>query len=350
MTYRRTRQDLIDILEIQLSSLVEKCLAFDSGDRTKAYEMSGILRTLLKHKGSSKSLLKQLGLREEIRFDQTFKEPNFDIIISSVAVIVKDTISVEDGIDYLPYFTETESPKFISFEDWYNQIVLFYKNHYSISRSELIDIVAEKFDVHVDPSIDEKFHELINATNEAIGWNWTKNGILHKHISTPILSTIRQISHELLVSLRPHLLQDIDLNDIYFSMLGEIKRMRLDHDIKLLDTLKYHAKFFRSVGENFEVIKFSKPFKWLSKKGEPLLEELLKDKINNLVMVEIENRIKKKTIMNGENEISISDSIMFTEDLYGVIFTDRSERKIIRKIDLNATIKVLFKKIKAVNT
>ena len=54
-----------------------------------------------------------------------------------------------------------------------------------------------------------------------IGFTWIKNSKRTDHLQTPLFPSIRQISHELIVSSREHFKEVIDFDELYFNKMNQ---------------------------------------------------------------------------------------------------------------------------------
>jgi hypothetical protein len=104
---------------------------------------------------------------------------------------------------YVPYLDDVPDRCFglVPFEDFWNRIVLVDGNGSVFTRKDLILTVADQDGgAHVDPTIDKKYAAL--ARNNSMGWKIEYGDGGEKVLSGVELSTVRQIGHEILRSLR----------------------------------------------------------------------------------------------------------------------------------------------------
>ena len=108
------------------------------------------------------------------------------------------------GAEYLPLVAAGElpfPPKLVPFADWWNEPVLKDGKSRLLSRRELVANVADTDGgAHVDPELDEAYMEL--SRNNSLGWVFQGDDATEPLKGRPELACMRQIAHEVLLTLR----------------------------------------------------------------------------------------------------------------------------------------------------
>jgi hypothetical protein len=89
----------------------------------------------------------------------------------------------------------------VPFDMWWGRIVIADKKGNTFNRRGLILAVANKDGgAHVDPGLDAAFAQL--SRYSSLEWKFYSSNGIEKDFTNPELSSIRQITHEVLKSLR----------------------------------------------------------------------------------------------------------------------------------------------------
>lgn len=206
----RSIEELEKELEIQLRFLVRSAQAFDEGDQTEARRMATTIRLLVHDTRNSKSLLDQLDMKI-IGFNDTAGPPNYDNKIGHLGLLHLRLSSKFSG--FVPSYDEGpyQEGLVVSFDYWWKeQVVLIDRRSQEFTRKDLVLSVADQDGgAHLDPIINESYKTL--SRDNSIGW-------ISAPINTPLIDVfmgkntspannpvppcIRQITHELIKSIR----------------------------------------------------------------------------------------------------------------------------------------------------
>ena len=137
-------QKLIDQLRIKVKFLGKSSIDFDNGDHESAIEISTNIRTIVHDTSNSISLLKQLA-KKSIQIlntsDGIFK---FNNNLPQYS-LVKSIMNPNEGIYYYPFIEKSLIYDYISFEEWWNGIVVFVpQQNINIKRKDLVLKLANK--------------------------------------------------------------------------------------------------------------------------------------------------------------------------------------------------------------
>lgn len=188
-------------LREQVQLLKHACSSFDSGLEAIGKHIALSLRVLLHHSGSSQALLEQAGLRNGYFYD-TAGALNPRNLLTECNLVLFQLSDV--GARYLPLVAAGDPPvppRLVPFAEWWNEPVLKDSKGRFLNRRELIGNVADTDGgAHVDPELEEAYMDL--SRNNSLGWVFQSNGITEPLKGRPELACMRQIAHEVLITLR----------------------------------------------------------------------------------------------------------------------------------------------------
>ncbi|MBI3401128.1 MAG: hypothetical protein HY048_06880 [Acidobacteria bacterium] len=189
---KQSRADLLQHLDDQVGFLQTSACRYDAGVFAEAKRLATQIRTLVHDTKNCKSLLLQLEMKDRRFLDSAADRPVG--IVSSYAGLVG--IRMEPGPPrYVPSLN-TWPTQLVSFDRWWNRVILADLKRREISRCRLILAVANKDGgAHVDPELDDIYAELSR-----------QNSMGQSHIrgdsQQPVLgvdhASVRQVAHELL--------------------------------------------------------------------------------------------------------------------------------------------------------
>lgn len=196
----RSKADLEQELKDQIALLKNSCNAFDSGLEAIGKHIALILRVLFHYHGQSRALLEQLGLRSRRWYDTAGPLTPNNLIAEMPMVVMR--MSNEEA-SYLPACAVGGAPRQpvkVNFVDWWNTPVLKDQQGRKFCRRELVQHVANTDGgAHVDPELEEAYMDL--SRNNSLGWVFSKGDVKEVFKGRPELACIRQIAHEVLLTL-----------------------------------------------------------------------------------------------------------------------------------------------------
>lgn len=249
---KQTQYELKLNLKGQIELLINSCYSFDKGFKIEAKNMAVRLRVILHDTRHSISLLKHLGKKNILFYDTALKkdprnsQPHMGLIELKLGI---------EGAEYSAPLDKGPSNGLngkIKFNEWWEKnIVLEDANKNQFTRKDLVLIMCNQDGgAHVDLDLDAKYIEL--TRNRSLGWIYSKDGE-EKLITEAELASIRQITHEVLKSLRdefPELFKDMDYPT------PEMK------DVSNEPVMKINPKTFSIIsGDDMEVAKEKISFK-----------------------------------------------------------------------------------------
>lgn len=202
----------------ELTMLLKKlCEIYDEGLTYSAVLISTLLRTLLKDKGNTKSMLMQLNLKDSLKFlDSSTKRGTTSFWeigenVSNISIctyanfyggLLKKKIQNLNGeltLDFLPLLDANRTVRWLSFDEWYKGTVLESPTPMKMTRKDIIEIVTDKDGgAHIDSKIPENYAEFRESTSLHYKLNG-KDAIFNQN---PVYVSVRQIAYELLESLK----------------------------------------------------------------------------------------------------------------------------------------------------
>jgi hypothetical protein len=198
----RSRQDLEAALREQIQLLQSACNSYDKGFEAVGKHIAITLRVLLHNSATSKALLDQMDYMH-IKYIDTAGVIDPENILSECRFVTM-RISTSEGGKYLPHVLAHGDEKCnsrISFSRWWNNSVYKDQNGNTMNRRDLILNVADTDGGgHVDQDLDELYYEF--SRRNSLGWIFTRGNINEVFKGRPELACMRQIAHEVLLTLK----------------------------------------------------------------------------------------------------------------------------------------------------
>jgi len=199
---KQSRADLENQLKEQIGFLITSCELYDYGNHAEAKRLAATLRILFRDSKKSRSLLGQINLREILWVD-TASPYDTENLVGYVGLV---SIRFDEPSGRIPWLipkgTPTGQLKKSEFNDWWSHpvIVAGGAEKRFFSRQKLILSVAETDGgAHVDPGLEQVYTEL--SRKNLVGFTAIKGGIRYPMLY-PELPSLRQIAHEVLLTLR----------------------------------------------------------------------------------------------------------------------------------------------------
>lgn len=196
----RPKGELERELREQLVLLQHDCSSFDSGLEAIGKRIALSLRVLLHHHGNSQALLEQLGLRNGHFYDSAGALNPRNLLTECNLVMYQVS---SNGGRYLPLVAAGAPPippRLVPFAEWWNKPVLKDNKGRFLNRRELVGNVADTDGgAHVDPSLEEAYMDL--SRHNSLGWVFQNNDITEPIKGRPELACMRQVAHEVLLTL-----------------------------------------------------------------------------------------------------------------------------------------------------
>lgn len=197
MAYKKSKKELEEHLELQLKFLKNSSDAYDNGFKDEYVRIATVLRVLLHDTHKSKSLLGQLGKKNQkfvdtaLPYDKNEKLSHVGLAMLPLKKNPKWVAMLDDA------FISPENKK--PFEEWWNAKIIIDKEKRNLSRKDLVlNITNTDGGAHVDPELNEDYAQI--SRKNSLGWN-------HVTASSTVpvqdadKASIRQIGHEVLKTL-----------------------------------------------------------------------------------------------------------------------------------------------------
>ncbi len=193
----RTADQLKELLDEQLDFLKLSCSAFDDGFLSEIKRLAVSVRVLVHDTQNSISLLTLVNKKGADFLDSAIPYNDESVISHSSLVQFHKS---QSGAKPKAHLDEPIQSKPISFDDWWNGIVLVDSVRNEFSRRDITLFLANKDGgAHVDHKIDEKFNNL--RYNNSQGWINVRGDGKHIAGEDNVPATMRQIAHELIKTL-----------------------------------------------------------------------------------------------------------------------------------------------------
>ena len=182
--------------------------SYDDGNSVEAKRMAVILRILLHDTKKSKGLLAQLGLQDKKFYDssnyEAFNETPWDVLVyvSLIALVINHRTHLPEFIPILDR-SENKTAQWISFALWWTMTVIKDTQGNRFSRKALVLNMADTDGgAHVDPSLTMEYASISRENSLGISGKAMKSNNFAPALH-PERAAIRQISHEILKTLKP---------------------------------------------------------------------------------------------------------------------------------------------------
>jgi hypothetical protein len=235
--YKVNKDELVIHLSDQISFLIDSAISFDNGFEGESKRLAAVIRILVHDTTKSSSLLTQLNKMKILFIDSAnvfLDNPIPQDCLTMTRLSKKEGETALDGDYIAPLDNRLPNIKLvkkIGFNRWWNQnIVVKDKNKNVFKRKDLILVVADKEGgAHVDPELDQAYVNL--AKFNSLAWViYTEDG--KKDMGNPIPPSIRQISHEIIRSLKDGVADLFPRNAILFRKFEEYEKHCLQLSIQ----------------------------------------------------------------------------------------------------------------------
>lgn len=197
----QTEEELKKHLKEQIQFLLRSSQSYDEGFTSEAKRLAVIIRVLLHDTQKSTSLLTLLQEKDISLYD-TSVDYDPGNLVPTLGLIM---IQVGKDIGYIPPLDNGSPRRYakgkIPFDDWWNKIVIVDNKGNKLTRKDLILAVSNKDGgAHIDPKLDKAYADLTRFNS--LGWEFIVDGVKKESSTGPEIASIRQISHEVLKSLK----------------------------------------------------------------------------------------------------------------------------------------------------
>ncbi|MGE5496483.1 MAG: hypothetical protein ACM3Q2_00310 [Syntrophothermus sp.] len=205
-TVKQSLSELKTHLNEQITFLVQSASSYDNGQVFEAKRMAHSLRLLLHDTRHSKALLSQLKMKD-IKWLDTASKYQKDNLVSHVGLISIRFDNLHGRIPWLvpKGLPDAQCPK-IDFDKWWTSPVIIassnYKKRYFSRQNLVLNLANTDGGSHIDPEIEVDFYEL--SRNNSIGFVAVA-GKSEYPLLNPEFPSIRQITHELLLSIKDNI-------------------------------------------------------------------------------------------------------------------------------------------------
>jgi len=186
---KRAPEELRDQLREQYGFLQRSAAAYDSGFEGEAMRLATTLRVLLYDGGSSRSLLRQLQVKDRLRFQDTALYPSPYLVQKAGLVIIQITTGVEARhVTPLDMLTPSRIHRPLPFKPWWTLKVIEGSQGRTYSRGDLVLTMANQDGgAHVDPDLDADYaalrHDSLGVTHISEPADPVESGALNDSVA-----------------------------------------------------------------------------------------------------------------------------------------------------------------------
>ena len=202
----RRRPDLERKLREQYDLLTAHAEAFDRGRRVVALSLAVTIRVLVHDTAQSKSLLRQLDLKDKLRFRDTAQHIDPRNLLPNPA-LVHVKVTPGHGVEWEAPLNMRDDDRLrqpLPFRQWWTMPLTKDHTGGTWSRKDFVLHLANKEGgAHIDPAeIDERLRQI--EDENAMGWTYADPVLGEVPMPYgPILPSVRQIAHEVATTLTP---------------------------------------------------------------------------------------------------------------------------------------------------
>lgn len=192
----------------QLDFLQSSIAAYDAGKEHEAKRLSVQIRTLVHNTGRSTSLLKHLGVQEQLGWvDRGPPEPPPRAHVISFGLCVVQLRFDTGQSSYRPAVLRPAPDRLhppVAFEDWWRRDVLRDQQGNAFTRADLVLSLSDQDGgAHIDAALNEKYRALTRENSVGFSQDGRRplaNSIVH--------ASVRQIAQELVETIERGLIWD----------------------------------------------------------------------------------------------------------------------------------------------
>ncbi|MFC5142351.1 hypothetical protein ACFPK1_29275 [Actinomycetospora rhizophila] len=201
---RRRRPELLENLQESVDFLKASSAAFDEGFEAEAKRLAVTIRVLLHDTEKSKSLLSQLGVKEDLYLYDT-SEGIIPTNLAPTPGLVMMQMTAGQGGRYVPPLGDLPPSRIrpaVKFGKWWGDNVTKLQDGTFWTRRKYVLVLANKEGgAHVDPVLDSDYENL--ARKNALGFEFSDSlsGREGDFEGSAVAASVRQIAYEVTESL-----------------------------------------------------------------------------------------------------------------------------------------------------
>lgn len=197
----QTEEDFQNHLKEQIQFLLRSSQAYDEGYESEAKRLAAVIRILLHDTSRSTSLLAHLN-RKDILFYDTSLPIYPNNFLPTMGLLM---LGVGSRTGYLAPLGNGPPSRYTkgksNFNDWWERVVIVDNKRNTLTRKDLVLAVSNQDGgAHVDARLDRVYADL--SRFNSLGWKFIIKANTIKSSTAPELACIRQITYELLKSLK----------------------------------------------------------------------------------------------------------------------------------------------------
>ncbi|MCH8153425.1 MAG: SEC-C domain-containing protein [Planctomycetes bacterium] len=193
--------DLEEHLTEQIQFLDRSAAAFDSGFKGEAKRLATTIRVLLHDAPRSRSLLGQLGKKDDPFVDSAYRR-NPGSVTTYCGLTVLEMGAGRGRCVAMLDSTLDGQVRRVPFSVWWDATVIVDKTGQRFTRKDLVLAMANQDGgAHVDPALDEDYARLTRANS--LAWYHVPRSGAIVSITGVVHGAVRQIAHEVLRTLNP---------------------------------------------------------------------------------------------------------------------------------------------------
>jgi hypothetical protein len=204
--YIQTKAELLDHLKEQIAFMKQSAISYDNGFEGEGKRLAVVIRVLVHDTANSISLLTSLNKKNITFYDSASDYDPSRVVASHSGLVLKRFRFPNGGGEYVAPLDDLppnrNENKKVDFTQWWDKKIVIRDNQKNtFTRKDLVLTIANtEGGAHVDPNLDQAYANL--SRFHSLGWKFFRGDVAGDFKNNPVLSSIRQIAHEVLKTLK----------------------------------------------------------------------------------------------------------------------------------------------------
>ena len=189
----RTQEELRRELDEQLAALRASAEGYDKGNNWESKRLVTCVAILVYDGGRGVSLLRQLGMKDQLRFLSVFREWNPRNLASYIPLVM-----ISGDIGYVPKLGNGPPipPRTLRFKEWWREVIFADQKQNKLTRERLVlSLRNQDGGSHVDQELTDDVYIGVSRENSA-AWMIERDGVSTPVDPGPHLASMRHIAWE----------------------------------------------------------------------------------------------------------------------------------------------------------
>ena len=215
--YIKSKDEIITHLREQINLMIASAISYDNGFEGEALRLATGIRLLVHDTNKSRSLLTLLNKKNIDFYDSASDYHPSRVVVSYSGLVLKKFVFPNGGGKYEAPLDDVppsmNKNKRVDFAQWWfkNVVIRDNQNNEFTRKNLVLNLANKEGGAHVDPKLDEAYANL--SRFHSLGWKFIKGDVVEDFKNSPVLPSIRQITHEVIKTLKDEFPTFFDLNN-----------------------------------------------------------------------------------------------------------------------------------------